>query len=122
MRGNGRGAGKSAGKKKQRAWMNDLRYGQTVSLSFFRQNAWSMLLIVVAVVALMGLRYKTKTKMEQIKKLQTEYQRSESAKLQEKAAYMTLIRESEMKRLVNEKGLGLTFQDQPPYELTYEED
>jgi hypothetical protein len=31
---------------------------------------------------------------------------------------MTLIRESEMKRLVNEKGLGLVFQEQPPYEIT----
>ena len=30
---------------------------------------------------------------------------------------MTLIRESEMKRLVKEKGLALEFQEQPPYEI-----
>lgn len=101
-------------------WMSELRYGQAVSLGFFRRNAWSLLLIVVSVLALMGLKYKTKTKMEQIKKLQVECQRAQSAKLQEKAAYMTLIRESEMKKLVNEKGLGLEFQEQPPYQINYE--
>jgi len=107
--------------KRQKTWVKDLRYGQTVSLTFFRQHAWSILLIIVSVVALMGLRYKTKTKMEQINRLQAECERSESAKLQEKAAYMTLIRETEMKRLVNENGLDLTFQEQPPYELRYED-
>lgn len=108
-------------KNTRKAWAKDFRYGQLVSVSFFRQNAWSLILIVVSVLALMGLKYKTKTRMEQIKKLQVECQRSESMKLQEKAAYMTLIRESEMRRLVNEKGLGLKFQEQPPYELNYTE-
>lgn len=42
----------------------------------------------------MGLRYKTKTKMQEIKALERELVRSESAKLQEKADYMSLIRES----------------------------
>lgn len=97
--------------------MNDMRYGRSLSLEFFRQNAWLLMLFVAAIVALMGLRYKTKTKMEEIKQLNVELQRAESSKLQEKAAYMSLIREAEMKKLVNEKGLGLQFQENPPYEL-----
>ena len=108
--------------KSKKTWVNDFRYGQVVSVSFFRQNAWSLILIVVSVLALMGLKYKTKTHMEEIKKLQKECQRSESQKLEEKASYMTLIRESEMRRLVNEKGLGLKFQEQPPYEISYSEE
>lgn len=97
--------------------MNDMRYGRSLSLEFFRQNAWLLMLFVVAVIALMGLRYKTKTKMEEIKHLTEELQREQSNKLQEKAEYMSLIRETEMKKLVDQKGLGLQFQEFPPYEL-----
>lgn len=97
--------------------MEDLRYGRTLSVEFFRNNAWILVVIVVSVIALMGLRYKTKTKMEEIKRLTEELQRAESSKLQEKAAYMSLIRETEMRRLVEEKGLGLQYQEYPPYEL-----
>ena len=102
--------------------MNDMRYGRSLSLEFFRQNAWLLMLFVVAIIALMGLRYKTKTKMEEIKALTVELQRAQSSKLQEKAAYMSLIREAEMKKLVDEKGLGLQFQEYPPYELSLKEE
>lgn len=98
-------------------WMSELRYGRSVSLEFFKTHAWLMLIFVVAVISLMGLRYKTKMKMSEIKKLNIELQRAESEKLQEKARYMSLIRETEMRRMVAEKGLDLQFQDQPPYEL-----
>lgn len=97
--------------------VNDVRYGRSLSLEFFRRNAWLLMLFVVAIIALMGLRYKTKTKMEEIKYLSSELQRAQSSKLQEKAAYMSLIREAEMKKLVDEKGLDLRFQEYPPYEL-----
>ena len=105
-----------------RELMNDMRYGRTLSLEFFRQNAWLLMLFVVVIISLMGLRYKTKTKMEEIKRLTVELQRAESSKLQEKAAYMSLIREAEMKKLVEEKGLGLQFQEFPPYELKIEKE
>ena len=101
--------------------VNDMRYGRSLSLEFFRQNAWLLVLFVVAIIALMGLRYKTKTKMEEIKSLSVELQRAQSSKLQEKAAYMSLIREAEMKKLVDSKGLGLQFQEFPPYELIVED-
>ncbi len=103
--------------KKKNGWMRELRYGRSLSLEFFKTNAWLMLIIVVAVIAMIGLRYETKTKMAEIQKLRTELQRAESRKLHEKSLYMSLIRESEMKRLVREKGLHLEFQEQPPYTL-----
>lgn len=111
----------SASGKMNFSWMREIRYGRSISADFFRQNAWLLLVFVVAVIALMGLRYKTKTKMEEIKKLNIELQRAESAKLQEKATYMSLIRETEMKRMVREKGLTLEFQEVPPYQLETEE-
>ena len=116
---------KGSNKKKKlsgvsKALVNDMRYGRSLSLEFFRQNAWLIMLFVVALVALMGLRYKTKTKMEEIKTLTVELQRAQSSKLQEKAAYMSLIREAEMKKLVDQQHLGLEFQEFPPYELKLE--
>ncbi len=99
-------------------WVSELRYGRSISLEFFKTHAWLMLIFVVIVISMMGLRYKTKMKMSEIKKLNIELQRVESEKLQEKARYMSLIRETEMRKMVAEKGLDLQFQDQPPYELT----
>ena len=107
--------------KVHNSWLNELRYGRSISVEFFKSNAWLLLIIVVAVIALIGLRYKTKTKMSEIKRLNTELTRAESEKLQEKSAYMSLIRETEMRRMVREKGLPLEFQEQPPYELEWEE-
>ncbi|MDE7495541.1 MAG: hypothetical protein K2M67_01700 [Muribaculaceae bacterium] len=112
---------KSALKKANKQLLEDMRYGRSVSLEFFRHNAWLLLIIVVIMLSLIGLRYKTKTKMAQIKTLNAELEQAESSKLQEKAAYMSLIRETEMRRLVEEKGLGLEFQEQPPYEILTDE-
>lgn len=97
--------------KQKRGWMSELRYGRSLSIDFFKANAWLMLLFVVAILALIGLRYKTKTKMAEIKQLTVELQRAESHKLQEKSLYMSLIRESEMVKMVREKNLNLEFQE-----------
>lgn len=68
----------------------------------------------------MGLRYRTKARMTEIKQLNRELQRAESAKLQEKARYMTLIRETELTRLTAEKNLGLKYQEEPPVVIDYD--
>lgn len=107
-------------KKHDYSWVSEFRYGRSISVEFFKNNAWLLVIIVVSIIALIGLRYKTKTKMSEIKKLNTELARAESEKLQEKAAYMSLIRETEMRRMVQEKGLPLEFQEQPPYEIINE--
>lgn len=110
-----------AANQKGYSWISELRYGRSISVEFFKNNAWLLVIIVVSVIALIGLRYKTKTKMMEIKALTAELARAESGKLQEKAAYMSLIRETEMRRMVREKGLALEFQEQPPYELIDED-
>ena len=107
-------------RKQTPSWLVDFRYGRSLRVDFFRKNAWFFMVFVVAMLSLIGLRYKNKTKMMEIKKLNIELKQAESSKLQEKAAYMSLIRESEMKRLVEDKGLGLQFQEQPPYEVDME--
>lgn len=114
--------GKTQKNAESSAWIRDLRYGKSISLDFFRKNAWLLILILGTVLSLIGLRYKTKTKMGEIKALTTKLELAKSAKLQEKAAYMSLIRETEMRRMVAEKQLGLVFQEQPPYEVELAKD
>lgn len=97
--------------------LEDVRFGRSISIEFLRYNAWLLLVFLVAIISLMGLRYKTKTGMEQIKKLNIELTRAESEKLKEKAMYMSLIRESEMKRLIDEKGMKLYFLEEPAEEV-----
>lgn len=108
---------KSAARAHTPEWVSDFRYGRSLSVNFFKKNAWILMVFVVTIISLIGLRYKTKTRMEEIKRLTNELQLAESSKLQEKATYMSLIREMEMERLVREHGLDLVFQEQPPYEL-----
>lgn len=93
---------------------DDIRSGQAVSLEFFKRNAWIIIAIMTALVGVMGLRYRTKARMTEIKQLNRELQRAESYKLQEKARYMTLIRETELTKLTAEKNLGLKYQEEPP--------
>ncbi len=93
---------------------DSLRSGRAISLEFFKRNAWLLIAILTALIGVMGLRYRTKTRMAEIKLLNRELQRAESDKLHEKAWYMTLIRETELTRLTTEKHLGLRYQEEPP--------
>lgn len=116
---------KTNGKKKtsplNEQWVKNLRGGRSVSLEFFKKHGWAMAVSLIVILSLMGLRYKTKTRMVQIKRLNTELQRAESDKLREKQEYMTLIRQTRMNELVRENNLGLIHQEQPPYELDADE-
>lgn len=119
-----RKGGSNAGKlirETASGWWSDARYGKSVSINFFKNNAWLLIVFIAIVLSLMGVRYKTKTKMEEIKRLEKELVQSESDKLREKSAYMSLIRETEMMRLVRKNHLGLIFQEQPPYEITLDD-
>lgn len=97
-----------------------LRSGRAISLEFFQRNAWLIIAIITVLIGVMGLRYRTKTRMSEIKQLNKELQRAESDKLHEKAWYMTLIRETELTRLTTEKHLGLRYQEEPPIEIECE--
>lgn len=98
----------------------DFWYGRGVSVNYFRRHAWLIVLIVCAILVLIGARYRTKTSMMQIKQLRVELQQAENEKLDEKARYMSLIRETDMVKRVNDAHLGLVFQDQPPFQLSAE--
>lgn len=92
----------------------DARYGRSISIDFFRANSWLIVIFIGGMIGMMGLRYNNKTKMAEIKQLEIELMRARSSKLKEKSEYMSLIRETEIQRLVVEKHLGLEFREDPP--------
>lgn len=95
-----------------------LREGRPLSIELFRRHGWLILIAVVVVIALIGQRYTNQTKMEEIKKLNKELELQKSIQVNEKASYMSLIRENEMRRLLREKHLDLDYQEQPPYVIS----
>lgn len=97
--------------------LRQLREGRFLSLEFFRNHAWLILIAVVMVLALIGQRYTNQTKMNQIKRLERELAVLESEQVTQKAQYMSLIRENEMRRLLRQHNLDLDYQEQPPFTL-----
>ena len=60
---------KEKNKRPTPAWVSDVRYGRSLSVEFFKRNAWLLMVFLVAMLSLMGLRYNTKTKMVEINRL-----------------------------------------------------
>ncbi len=108
---------KKAKKQGKKSVITNLRRGRGVSVRFFQQNAWMILFLVVIVVMLISLRYRTKVNMMQITQLERELEQAENRKIEEKALYMSTIRETDMQQLIDRHNLGLQFQEQPPYIL-----
>lgn len=95
--------------------LRGIREGRVLSIESFRQHAWFILIVVVVMLSLIGQRYTNQSKMREIKKLDRELALRESELVSRKAAYMSLIRENEMRRLLRERNLDLDYQEKPPY-------
>ena len=104
-------------RRELKARYQNLRGGRGVSIEFFRRHGWLLSILLVVVLSLMGLRYKTQTRMVEIKRLNPQLERAQSEKLFEKKQYMTLIRQTKMNELVRANRLNLIHQEQPPYEI-----
>lgn len=116
-RAKARETGKRTRKQGLQAW-HVFKDGRSVSLTFFRRNGWLIIISIVTVIWLMSQRYTNQSSMQNIKSLEKELRRSESEKLNAKAEYMSLIRETEMRKLMQRNRLNLDYQDRPPYILT----
>lgn len=102
-------------KKKTPGIFGTITGGRLLSLELFKRHGWLILIALVIVIAMIGQRYTNQTKMEEIKSLHKELELQQSIQLNEKAEYMSLIRENEMRRLLREQHLDLDYQEQPPY-------
>lgn len=97
--------------------VGDLRKGRGLSVDFFRRNGWLIIFLTVIILVLIGVRYRTRVYMHEIKTLRQELRNAENEHIEEKALYMSMIRETDMVEMSRRYGLGLTFSDKPPYTL-----
>lgn len=102
--------------------MNDsllsrLLQGRLVSGAFFARYWLQIFLVMAMVLVYITNRYSCQRSMEQINRLNNrlEVVRTESIRI--RGEYMGRIRESSMQRSVQEAGLDLAVQPQPPYRI-----
>lgn len=106
---------KRKGKSISHGNMRTIIDGRVVSIELFKRHGWFILIAVVSIIALIGQRYSNLTKLERIKELNAELELNTSIQINEKAEYMSLIRENEMRKLLKQRHLDLDYQEQPPY-------
>ena len=72
---------------------------------------------VVVVMLYITNKYTCQTKMEEIRRLETELEIVKTERLRVRSAYMSNTRESSMQHLIDSLGLNLRVQDRPPFKL-----
>lgn len=105
-------------KKEQKdGLLSRLLEGRLVSGDFFTRHWIQIFLVLAMVLVYITNRYSCQRSMEQINRLNNrlEVVRTESIRI--RGEYMSKIRESAMQRSVEEAGLDLAVQAQPPYRI-----
>ncbi|MBE6305281.1 MAG: hypothetical protein E7082_05095 [Bacteroidales bacterium] len=97
--------------------LSRLLQGRLVSGDFFARYWLQIFLVLAMVLVYITNRYSCQRSMEQINRLNNrlEVVRTESIRI--RGEYMGRIRESAMQRSVQEAGLDLAVQSQPPYRI-----
>lgn len=109
---------KSSTKPKQRGSIaGRLIYGQVISSDFFARHWLKVFAIFTVIMVFITNKYHCQTKMEEIRRLNTELEIVKTERLRVRSVYMSRTRESEMQQLVDSLGLNLHVQQRPPYKL-----
>jgi hypothetical protein len=101
--------GKKAGK--------DIMQGRLFSLDFFKRNAVYIIALVVMALAYIANKFVCQSSMQEVLSLRTELANAQTDLVNSSAKYNSMIRESELTKLMREKQIGLSAPLDPPYEL-----
>lgn len=92
-------------------------YGQLISSDFFAKHWLAVFAALTVIMIFITNKYNCQTKMEEIRRLNTELEIVKTERIRVRSAYMSKTRESEMQHLVDSLGLNLHVQDKPAYKL-----
>ena len=106
----------SASKSSKKAG-KDIIQGRFFSLEFFKRYWFYVVFVVAMALAYIANKFLFQSSMQEVMKLKVELDDSRTDLVKSSAAYNSMIRESEMTRLMRERHLGLSTPDEPPYEL-----
>jgi hypothetical protein len=92
--------------------------GRIFSLDFFRRNWIYIIFVVVMALAYIGNKFSCQSSIQELLSLQDDLSNAQTDLVKSSADYNSMIRESEMVKLMNSKRLGLTAPKEPPYHLS----
>ena len=104
-----REVGKQAGK--------GLFQGRFFSLGFFKRNAIYILALVVMALSYIANKYVCQSNMQKVITLKTDLGNAQTDLVDASARYNSMIRESEMTKLMVNRGLNLVPPQEPPYQI-----
>lgn len=96
-------------------------YGRLLSLEFFKRHWLAIFMCVLLVMIYISNKYSFQTRMETVNSLRNELGVIRTEFIRERSTYMSAIRESAMRDRLDSIGLDLTYQVQPPFQLSYGE-
>jgi cell division protein FtsL len=112
-------AGKGENKKKARtgSFIKELLSGSMITEKIILKNLWYVLLVTLLAAIYIGNRFHAERITRETTKLQQEVRELRAESLSTSASLMFISRQSEVQRLVKEKGLNLEELKTPPYKL-----
>ena len=104
-------------RKKTGSFLKELLSGSMVTEKIILKNLWYVLLITLLAAIYIGNRFHAEKITRETARLQRELKELRSESLATSADLMYISRQSEVFRLVKEKGLNLEEMKSPPYKL-----
>lgn len=98
-------------------WFGKIIYGQIISSDFFARHWLAIFAAITIIMIFITNKYNCQTKMEEIRRLNTELEIVKTERIRVRSAYMSKTRESSMQQMVDSLGLNLRVQERPPYKL-----
>ncbi|MBQ2490938.1 MAG: hypothetical protein II592_08245 [Muribaculaceae bacterium] len=98
-------------------WRNLAQGRIFLTLNFFKKYWIYALAFIVFMLMYISNKYMCQNHLQQVMKLRVELDNARTDCVTASAKYNSMIRESQMKNLVDTMHLGLTSPDQPPYKL-----
>lgn len=92
--------------------------GRLVSGRFFARHWLKIFLVLVMILVYITNRYSSQRAMEEIRVLNNRLAVVQSESFRVRGEYMSRIRESALRRQIEESGLDLAVQNQPPYHIS----
>jgi cell division protein FtsL len=117
MAENKENAGKKAGQAKSGSFIKELLSGTMVTEKIILKNLWYILLITFLTAIYIGNRFHAEKINRELTKVQRQVRDLRSESLSTSADLMYLSRQSEVYRLIKEKGLTLEELKTPPYKV-----
>ena len=101
--------GKKAGKS--------ILQGRIFSLEFFKRNWIYVVFVVAMALAYIGNKFACQSSIQELMSLKTDLANAQTDLVKASADYNSMIRESEMVKLMRNRNLGLTAPEDPPHVL-----